>query len=308
MVLSLILLFISLFVLYYGAEKVLNSAESVGAFLGLSPLLIGFFIVGFGTSLPELFVSHLSSFRGEDSISFGNIIGSNIANLSLVMGISGVFTTLKIYKKKILEKIIFHLVITCMFGHFLTKEFFNLKTSLFLLMTFLLYIIKVFRDMKKEKNELTASKGKFSFKDVIFLILGFGLLYSGGELLVYSGKDLGSHLGIPTYILSVIVVALGTSFPELMTCIVSIKNNKDIDIISGNLIGSNIFNISFVMGTLGIHNIKLLDSYREDIYIMIFLAIFLLVLYLFKKNFGRLSGVCFLAVYLCSVLRWIGVI
>ena len=156
----------------------------------------------------------------------------------------------------------------------------------------------------EEDNDTSDKPGLSVF---IFLLIGFSLLYGGGELLVYSGVNLGELFGVSTFVISAIFVAFGTSFPELVTSIVAIKNGKNSDLITGNLIGSNIFNVAMVMGSLGIYQFNFEDNYFWDVMTLLFAALFLILLYFLKKNFNRWSGLLFLAIYGVSVYRWISI-
>ena len=148
-------------------------------------------------------------------------------------------------------------------------------------------------------------KKKIDFKIVAKLILGFALLYGGGELLVSSGTALGKIFGISSYIISAIFIAFGTSFPELVTALIACLKKKNTDLITGNIIGSNIFNVAFVLGGLGFYNVKIEQNFHVEMYLLGAAAIFLMLLALIKKNFGRPAGILFLASYGFVVFHWI---
>ena len=185
-------------IIYYGASVTLDTAEKIGLFFSLSPLLIGLFIVGFGTSLPEFFVSQAASFHGEFPMAIGNILGSNIANLFLVMGIVGVISPLNILKKEIGQQFIFHLILTLILV-FVTfqKEYSGLSA----IILGLFFIIYLGFNLKTMKNDPSEEKEKVILvpKDFFLLVFGLILLFGGGELLVYSGKQLGMLLSVSTF-------------------------------------------------------------------------------------------------------------
>lgn len=300
------LLFASLVVLYIGAEFVLDGAEKVGKYFGLSSLVIGLVIVGFGTSLPEFFVSQISCWEGYPGMALGNIVGSNVANLFLIMGISGLLTELHLSKTEMKEQMLWHLVLTILLILVLSRPQFSFIPAAFLGTFFLVYMGKTYRKMKKDKisQEPDQNRGTLSWVVVLKLLIGFLFLYVGGDLLVKSGSKLGQLLGISEYVISAIFVAFGTSLPELITALLACWRKKDTDLIIGNIIGSNIFNVAFVLASLGGFDFKLQNGYRIEMMALLGAALFLLGLTWFKKNFSRLSGGLFVLIYGGMVCYW----
>ncbi len=309
MTLQVILLILSIVMLYYGAEFALESAEKIGLYLGMSPLVIGLLIVGFGTSLPEFFVSQLACFRGESPIALGNIIGSNIANLFLIMGAAGIFVPLYLSRKEITKQLYFHIVLTLILTLILFQsELYWWGTGL-LVTFFVTYLLNTFREMRKQRHlrtmdpdELEHEMGPMLY---VKLILGFVLLYFGGDLLVSSGSKVGLMLGISTYVISAVFVAFGTSFPELVTAILACVKKKDTDLITGNIIGSNIFNVAFVLGSIGFYDIKITQDYSLEVSVLIFASIFLIGASLVKRSFHKFAGIVFLSTYIGVVYHWV---
>ncbi len=308
MLLQVCLLTLSIIVLYYGAEFALDSSEIVGRYFGLSPLVIGLLIVGFGTSLPEFFVSQLACWRGHPEIALGNIVGSNIANLFLILGISGTITTLFILRREITLQFFIHIILTLLLIGILQYGKLNLITLGVMLVFFGGYLWHTFHEMKKQRGHLAEEhdvEEKIDFKIVAKLFLGFTLLYGGGELLVSSGSALGKLFGISSYIISAIFIAFGTSFPELVTALIACVKKKNTDLITGNIIGSNIFNVAFVLGGLGFYDVKIEQKFHVEMYLLGAAALFLMALPLIKKNFGRPAGLLFLGSYVFVVFHWI---
>ena len=310
MVLQVILLAVAILMLYYGAEFSLESAEKIGLSLGLSPLVIGLLIVGFGTSLPEFFVSQLACYRGESAIALGNIVGSNIANLFLILGVSGIISPLFILRREITIQFVLHIVLTGILSFILIQEKLHAWLGGLLAAFFLFYLWDTFRVMLKlrgplgeidDADELEA----ITIKDIVFLVIGFILLYFGGELLVSSGSDLAKLAGISSYVISAVFVAFGTSFPELVTAIMACVRGKNTDIITGNIIGSNIFNVAFVMGSLTFYDVPIAKDFTMEISTLVFASFFLLILSLMKKNFSRIPGIIFLGCYIFTVYSWV---
>lgn len=312
MLLQATLLIISLVILYFGAEWVLEGAEKIGLFLGFSPLVIGLVIVGFGTSLPEFFVSHLAGLRATPEIALGNIIGSNIANLFLVLGVAGLMARLVMVGEAIRDQVYLHFGVTFGLLVAVSQPALNWWSSLLLLSFFFGFLFWAYRDMRKQRQlravDLDDSKGetvKLSIKEYLLLVVGFLFLFGGGELLVNSGSKLGELAGVSPYIISAIFVAFGTSFPELITAIMACVKKKNTDIIVGNILGSNIFNVAFVMGTMGIHDVPIVGSYVVELSVLIFASFFMMGLSFFKRRFYRFSGILFLLIYVGVIFHWV---
>jgi cation:H+ antiporter len=303
-----LLLLLSIFVLYWGAEFTLSSAEVVGLKFKLSPLAVGLLIVGFGTSLPEFFVSQLACYRGHYLLSLGNVIGSNVANLFLVLGIAGVLAPLSLVGKELRKQIVIHFILTILLYGILVRGKFDLISSLLFGIFFVIYLFIIYRDLlnSREKSDEPVSEGdQLSFKVVAKLIVGFFLLYVGGELIVKSGSELGKLLGLSEFVISAVFVAFGTSFPEFVTALLACIKKKDTDIIVGNILGSNIFNIAFVLGSVGIYNFEIAENYNTEIITLVFASTFLFGLNYFSKRFHRLGGGIFLLIYAGLLAIWI---
>ena len=310
MLLQVGILVLSIIALYFGAELALEAAERIGKFFGLSPLVIGLLLIGFGTSLPEFFVSQLACMKGQSGIALGNIIGSNIANLFLIMGVSGLLSTLHILRQEIKIQLIIHVGLTAILTTILLVVGINYYSTGILLAFFSWYLWTTFSQMKKQRQvrhieEDEEEVAELSIFVIVKLFFGFALLYFGGEWLVNSGTKIGDLMGISTYVISAIFVAFGTSFPELVTALIASYKKKNTDLITGNIIGSNIFNVAFVMGSLGFYNIKIETFFQTELIALWAASIFLLALALFKKNFNRLSGATFLGGYGYMVYHWL---
>lgn len=315
MLVQVLLLILSIVALYYGAEFVLEAAERVGKFFGMPPLIIGLLLIGFGTSLPEFFVSQLASFRGVPGIAMGNIIGSNVANIFLILGISSLWAPLIIKGKQIQRHFILHLILTLLLIgniYYGRIDWFSLS---FYAVFFVSFLSITFREMRHsdidEKVEHEVAKAAselevihLSFGLVGKLFLGFFLLFIGGEFLVRSGSSLASMLGVSDYVISAIFIAFGTSFPELVTAILACRKKMDTDLITGNIIGSNIFNVAFVLGSLGVYDIKLTSEYKTEMSFLFAASIGFIFLALMGRNISRYLGVILLSCYGYLVYFW----
>lgn len=310
MALQVFLLLLSLVALYYGAEFALEAAEKLGRALGFSPLVIGLVIVGFGTSLPELFVSQLASWRGEYPLALGNIVGSNVANLYLILGIAGVLSPLTLYRRDVMGQLIIHLLMTCGLIYVLSRSELNYLSAAVLFLFFILFLAFTYIEMRKEQSEEGAKEEvlvveKITWQEIVKLNLGFAFLYAGGELIVYSGSNLGAMLGVSTFIISAVFVAFGTSLPELITAVMSFVKKKDMDLITGNILGSNIFNGAFILGSVSLHQFDLTLSFEKELWAITGASVLLILLAVLKLSFGRAAGIAFLGGYGAMLYFWI---
>jgi cation:H+ antiporter len=312
MSIQVVIFILSMVGLYFGAELALDAAEKIGRYFGLSPLVIGLLLIGFGTSLPEMFVSQLACIRGEPAMALGNIIGSNIANLFLIMGVAGLLNPLFILRSEIRKQLYWHFGITICLVLVIWLTGVNPISTAILSVFFGSYLWVTFSEMSKQRKlkpvdededgeELT----ELEMSVILKLFFGFAFLYFGGEWLVSSGSKIGVLIGVPSYVISAVFVAFGTSFPELMTAMIAIYKKKNTDLITGNIIGSNIFNVAFVMGSLGFYDVPVKSSYKLEMFALLGASIFLLVLPITKKNFGRPAGALFLGVYGYIIAFWL---
>ena len=246
MLYKIILMMIGFFLLIKGADFIVKSARDIAQRFHLSEILIGIVIVGIGTSLPEIIVTIQSTITGNPSIIIGNSIGSCICNLLLVIGIASICNPLKIDDKILqihLPVSVCSILMLSAFCNFGTENYVISKNEGWILLIFaILYIIYTIQEGKEEMQE-TIQTTKISFIwIVIYLILGvLGLKY-GADFVVNGAVVIAEHFGVSESIISMTIVSIGTSLPEIVTCIIAtIKKESDLAI--GNVIGSNIFNI-----------------------------------------------------------------
>ena len=299
-----ILLFILAFIiLFSGAHWTLDSGEKIGGYFRLSPLTIGALFLGLGTSLPELFVSHLAVWEGHTDMALGNILGSNMANICLIMGMTGILTRLS-FDEGIRREFYWHLGATILLSLTCLRGRFDYWTCVMLIPFFCFYLYSTLQ--KKTPSSLKKTE-RLNVKDMAKLILGFAFLYCGGELLISSGQHLAMMMGISEYVLSAVFIAFGTSLPELVTSFLTWYQGRNTHLITGNIIGSNICNIAFVLGGLGIHNVSFIASHLFELTVLVALSLVLLSIVFLKKSFGRFEGFFFLMIYSCVIYVWIGI-
>lgn len=307
--LTVILLIVSFAMLYYGAEFSLDASEVVGKKLGLSPLVIGMILVGFGTSLPEAFVGHIAANNDQGPIALGSLIGSNIANMYLILGLCSMFATLGLKGSNLRPQLFTHMLLGAALWIVLKQEVLTLISAIPLLLIILIYMYFIYREIRynplvdEEELEEKAEEGNVG---LVFLkmIFGFGLLFVGGELLVDKATIICRALGVEEYIVSAILVAFGTSFPELVTAMMAAVKKKETDLIIGNIVGSNLFNCALILGSLGIYDFKITVNLSVEVIALLVGSTMLVLLNLFKVNFNKIIGICFLLLYGAMVGHW----
>jgi len=310
LLLPIIFIIASIVILYVGAEWSLCASEEIGERLGMPKLLVGLLLVGLGTSLPEFFVSHLACFRGRPEMAIANIIGSNLGNLFFILGLAGVLTPLSFQSWSIKKQGMNHLLLTILLLVFFQFSFFGPLAGAILLCLFVCFLYQLYREKKatgisrENRNHLTQLDMIRRLGLFCRLIGGFGLLYIGGELLVNGGIKIGKYFNISDHLVSIVLFSFATSFPELVTTVVACLRKKDFNLIIGNILGSNIFNIAFVLGTIGFKMTGMEKSYTVELTTLGVGALILFFFSLKKATFSILSGSLFMATYLGLVYYW----
>ena len=316
MLLDSFFLVLGLTLLLGGGNFLVTSASAMARNLGVSPLVIGLTVVAFGTSAPELSINLLGALQGSGEISFGNIIGSNIANIGLVLGLTALIRPLTIESLIISREIpmmILISIITLIVGSdvFLRSapDSFDRSDGLVLLMFFSVFmyytigdVLKKRRDsLKEEAEEFSGGRGlRDTVLNLVMFVGGLTGLLLGGKLSVDAAVGIAEALEIPQVVIGLTIVAIGTSLPELVTSLVATFQGKT-DIAVGNVVGSNIFNLLLVNGVCSsITPIAVpLNGGFYDIFMMIILAVFLLPMSItHKKKIVRWEGAVLLAMYL----------
>ncbi|PHQ29581.1 calcium/sodium antiporter [Leeuwenhoekiella nanhaiensis] len=307
---SVFYILIGLTLLVVGGEFLVRSSVGLSFKLNLSKMVIGLTVVSFATSAPELLVSLQAALEGLPDIALGNVIGSNIANIALVLGLTAIISTLGIdsdffrFNWPVMVLFSLGLYLALINDGVLSKlEGFILVVSLVIYLIVLIRRAKLARPTEEGQNdELDAGLSKTSyFKIVVWLLIGATALYFGSEWLVLGATDLATSLGVSDYAISVTVIAIGTSVPELAASLIAaLKKEKAISL--GNLIGSNIFNIASVLGlTALITPIQVVDERILDtnMFWLLGFAIVLLPLgYLpLKMELNRWKGFILFAAY-----------
>ena len=313
MLFNIFLIIIGLLILVAGAESLVRGASSLAAKLKVSPLIIGLTVVSFGTSAPELTVNMISAVNGNADIAIGNVIGSNIANILLILGVASIIVPLSVKSSTVWKEIPFALlgvVLVLVMGNdaFFDGVPFEAITrtdGIALLALMIIFMYYVFGLAKTEQSagsdsELNEEPAVYGTTTSVGLTLGgFIGLVIGGKLLVDSAVSIASAAGLSEALIGLTIIGIGTSLPELATSVVAALR-KQADIAIGNVVGSNIFNVFFVLGTTGtILQLPFSNAVNFDVFVSI-LATLLLLAFMFigkKHRLTRIEGVLFLALY-----------
>lgn len=310
---SLLLILLGLVLLVVGGEFLVRSSVALSFRLNISKMVIGLTVVSFATSAPELLVSVQAALNGFSDIALGNVIGSNIANIGLVLGITAIISPLIIDKDfyKFNWPVMMLLSVGLYFilksGHEISRsEGFGLFASLVIYLILLINRAKKTRAAELVDEIVDEGLAKVSgFKIIIWLFIGAVALYFGSELLVTGAVDLATVLGISERVIAVTMIAVGTSVPELAASVIAaLKKEKAISL--GNLIGSNIFNIASVLGLTAIIQpiaVKSPEVLSNDILWMLGFAAVLIPLAFLPKKFeiGRIKGIIIVVAYMLFV-------
>ena len=292
-------LIIGFLLLIYGAHILVDGATALARKFNIPEVVIGLTIVACGTSAPEIAVSVSSVITGNTAVGIGNILGSNIVNILFILGISGLISNLHVQKNTVLYEIPFLCFVSFLLMcigwqyHMITHMCAFVLFGLFLIFLGYLYFIS-----KKEKEKKPEIKNMSLLKMIIFIVFGIVALVFGAKMTVNSATDIARFLNVSERIIGLTIVAFGTSLPELITCVVAAIKHRS-GIVIGNIVGSNLFNILFVLGLTGLimpipfENAFLLDAAFGVI------ATVLLWLVVFKDNkFNRIEGFLFLVIYI----------
>ena len=306
-----ILLIAGFVLLIKGADYLVKGASSIARIFNISDLIIGLTIVAFGTSMPEMIVNIFASAKGNSDIAIGNVVGSNIFNILVILGISSVIYPMVVTKRTVWIEIPLTLLAALILGllandYIFTRSSFHGLTridGLILLLCFAAFMYYIFHVTRKKEKEPDTTLETVQFtlvKSILFLVIGFAGLFIGAKLVVDNAIILAARLGVSQSLIALTIVAMGTSLPELATsAIAAYKKNSDIAV--GNIVGSNISNIFLILGTsASIKPIPLQPRNNIDIGVAILSSLVLfIVMFTGKKHIlDRWEGTIFLIMYL----------
>lgn len=307
--LDLIIIVISIAGLLLGAHWLVDGASSIAKRLNISNLVIGLTVVSFGTSAPELVVNIIASISGNSDLAVGNILGSNTANILLILGVSSLFGVLYVQEKMVWREIPLALFAIVLLSVFVAPAMFfkediayvsRLEGAIFIFImcAFLIYSFRSNAGNHGTEEEVEVKSLSVGISLVYFL-LGLTLLIVGGKYVVDSGVNLARNFGVSESLIGITILAIGTSLPELATSVIAVMK-KNADIAIGNIVGSNIFNVFFVLGITSLLNpIPFSQSMHLDVWMAIFSSL-ILFLFLFvggRHQIGKIKGFFFILIY-----------
>lgn len=300
----IVLLIVGFIILIKGADIFVDGAKSIAGNLKVSKMLIGLTIVAFGTSAPEFAVSVKSLISGSGDIVLGNVIGSNILNILLILGVSSMFHFLNVKNNTVKKELPITLLFTTLFIVLLSDNLlgsgdnsFTRSDGIVLLLFFLVFIYYL---ISMARNKIGNDEEKYMpiFKSIIYTVLGIAAIVLGSNMVVDGATKLATIIGVSEKLISLTIIALGTSLPELVTSITATRKGE-YDLAIGNVVGSNIFNLGIVIGLPvslfgGISNI----SFNYIDLIVMFLSVFLLFIFsLSNKKISKKEGIIFLILF-----------
>ena len=316
MAIEILLLIIGLALLYFGGEWLITGSVTLARKLGVAPLIVGLTVVAFGTSAPELFVNTRAALSGHGEISFGNIFGSNIANIALILGLCAIVRPMAVHKQLVRKTIPMLLAFTGL-AIFMVLDpvreledipAFTRMDGLILLALFVcfLYLTAMSTRSKKKRTLLPGQiedvedlVGDYSMGFCLLIIVAsLGALTGGAELTVSAAIALARQIGISEAAIGLTVVAFGTSLPELAVGMIATRKGQA-DLAIGNVVGSNIFNLLLIMGvTSSISDVPLPVGGQEDLVVAGWLVVLLYLTALTQKRVARTEGWVLVVIYL----------
>ena len=305
-----LILIIGLSFLWGGAELLIRYSSILARSLGVSPMIIGLTIVSLGTSLPEFVVSLMAAIQNTMGISLGNIIGSNIANIGLILGIGAVISTLPVKKEWVSKEVPIMLLFTIIFTIFARTGYDLNRIEGALLITFLIgflaflshtSLIQMQEHSRSDAYQRLQTKQKIEY--ILFALAGIVILIFGSKLTVNSGTLIAENLGVSDTVIGLTLIAVGTSLPELATTIVGIIN-KETDIVVGNVIGSNIFNLLFIGGAVSIiRPIQVPhDMFHLDFIFLLGISVLIWPIMRYRWSIGKTEGFILLLSYALFII------
>lgn len=301
MLIAILAVLFGLALLIWSADRFVEGASAVAAALGMSPLVIGMVVVGFGTSAPEMVVSALAAIQGNPGIALGNAYGSNITNIALILGLTALIRPIAVSRDVLRREIPLLLAVTALAAVQLSDSELTRLDAVILLLAFAVFVAwSVAQGLKGQQGEAppsevdaSASEKKPIGRSIFWLVAGLGLLILSSRLLVYGAVELASAFGVSDLVIGLTIVAIGTSLPELASSVIAARKGQN-DLALGNILGSNIFNTLAVVGIAGaIHPLRVEPAVLErDLAFCGVLTLALLVMGIgFRGRAGRINRV-----------------
>lgn len=310
MLLTVVLLFIGLALLVWSADKLVYGSAAIAKNMGISPLVIGMTILAMGSSAPEMMVSITAALEGKTDTAIGNVLGSNIANIALILGITAMVKPLSISSSILRRELPLMVIVTVIAGALLWNNYLSFSEGLLLIALFVAFILVMLKISKQEKNtqdilieqqESEIPGGVSNKKAIFWVIVGLVLLPVAATLLVDNAVIIAKYFGMSDLVIGLTIIAVGTSLPELAASLAGALKGED-DMAVGNIIGSNIFNILAVMGIPALLNPSMLseEAMSRDFWVMLGVSLLLVIMAFGKsRSINRTQGgvlfLCFLS-------------
>ena len=314
LIVDVICILAGLVMILVGSDWLVDGASGVARKYGISEFIIGMTIVGIGTSMPELVSSAISAVQGHGDMALGNVTGSNICNILLILGVTALISPIKYTRSNIRKDVPFAILVSLflivmlyngfgLFGEMGTPGISRVD-ALYLLLIFAVFMIDSFRSAKNgAEEEVEVVKPMPMGKAVVFILLGLAGLVFGGRVFVDHTVCIAERFHVSEAFISITLMAVGTSLPELATCVVAAMKGKN-QLALGNVIGSNIFNISLIIGASAVISPFEIQSISTVDMAMVMVAVVLLWLAAFtfkKKTLDRVEGALFLLAYVAYI-------
>ncbi|MCL1075817.1 calcium/sodium antiporter [Shewanella dokdonensis] len=312
MLFNIFLLLAGLLFLVWSADKFIYGSSALARNLGLPPLLIGLTIVAMGSSAPEMFVAATASLSGHPDTAIGNVLGSNVANISLILGITALFGAIRVSSQTLFREIPLMLVATLVAGYCLHDQQFNRAEAIGLLVLFIGFmgylighaIANRSKDRLADETEHDIPHDVATWQALFWIIVGITLLPLSANWMVAGAVGIAQYFGLSDLVIGLTIIAVGTSLPELAACIMGILRRED-DLAIGNIVGSNLFNILAVLAIPGLIAPGAVDAAAasRDFYMVLATSTALAVLVLLSgrkhKSLKRWHGVALLLAFIC---------
>jgi cation:H+ antiporter len=299
---DLIQIIAGLVLLFYGGNFLVTGSVRLARSLKISPFIIGATVIAFGTSAPELAVAILASLDGTSELAMGNVIGSNIANIGLVLGLTSLICAISIESERLKRESLPLLLASFLILLIAWDLQINRYEGIFMVCLLVVYIWRSFSHKEdfsgepEEESSLFAGKGPML--QTLLIILGLALLVGGAKLLVEGGVGIARSFGISEWFIGITIVAIGTSLPEIVSSLIATKRGHG-EMAIGNIFGSNIFNILMVLGlTATLHPLHILEPIKPDLTISTSITILLVAMIAFgNHSLSKLKGTILLLSY-----------
>lgn len=303
-IIQVLLLIVGFIFLIKGSDFFVDGASSIASLLKIPTIIVGLTIVALGTSAPEAAVSITSSMTGSNAMAVSNVIGSNMFNLLMVIGLSALLNELLMDKTTLNKDLPFLVAITVLFAGFIIIGWdISSIEGIILLIIMVAYIIYLIYTTRKSGNANEVEKPKYSLpKSIIFILIGLIGIILGGDLVVDSASAIAIALGMSETLVGLTIVAIGTSLPELVTSLTALKKGEN-ELIIGNVIGSNIFNILFVLGaSSAISAIPLDSSMLIDVIFMVLVTTICFIFGKTQDKFDKKEGAILVALFVIYMI------